>query len=298
MQIKILFILALACLGQSLIRLRSSSLRNPSCILRLSSFSGRASFLADKDNIYLATIRRRAVEATKRALANELRLLEIEFPPIRANDPTSAGTFDASVEFVYDYIRDPMWNELGDQESRLVVFPERSEMERAKNRWGTAVPPSWTLTYIDGLLNGNEPTSTSPSVLVIVAPGFNIPEYIDVERISEKAFPQASIVIVNGFISRLRAGFYPSFLYPKLAMVTKSFYSRFEQVFHVSPIAVMGERLGSYKVRQYPEEWEILLRNSSPDAYDVIDSSEAEPDAKAAWKFATEQFKKRTGRLF
>lgn len=266
---------------------------------RLYSFSGKAAFLADKDDVYINTIRRRAVEATKEALTNGVRLLEVEFPPLRANDPTSAGTFDASAEFVLDYIRDPMWNGIVDEGLRLVVFPERSEMEIASRRWSANVPESWTLTDIGSLLNDNGAAmSTSPSLLVIVAPGFNIPEYIDVERISEKAYPEASIVIVNGYISRLRAGFYPGFLYPTLAKVTKSFYSRFEQVFHVSPIAVCGERLGAYKVRQYPDAWEVLLQNSAPEAYDVIDSSSDEPNAKAAWKFATEEFKKRTGRLF
>lgn len=259
----------------------------------LHSFSGRAAFLGDKDDIYTSTIKRRSIEATKQAFDDDLRLVEIEFPPSRVNDPTSAFTFDCTVEFTREYIEDEMWAE---SDPLYVVFPEMSEKEIALKRWSNnawKAPSSATFTDLDSLLSGELPRG--PCVLLIVAPGFNIEEY---EKVSRLESADSKILIINGYISRLRAGFYPGIFYPTLARVTKSFYSRFEQIFHVSPIAVMGERLGAYKIRQYPNGWEILLQNNEASRYDVIDSSSAEPDAKKSWKMATTKYKERTGRMF
>jgi hypothetical protein len=67
----------------------------------LYSFAGRAAFLAENDDaIYIQTIKRRSLDATKAALQDGACLLEIEFPPLRSNDPSSAGTFDATTKNV------------------------------------------------------------------------------------------------------------------------------------------------------------------------------------------------------
>ena len=180
-------------------------------------FNGRAAFLADKDDIYIKTILRRSIESTKEALRDGLSLLEIEFPPIRANDPTSAGTFDASAAFVREYIKADILASLGKE--LFVVFPERSERQIAEKRWGAT---TCTLTSIDSILtNDMSQTQIQPKVMVVVAPGFNIPEYIDIakfERIWEEC---PTIIIVNGYLSRVRAGFFPALLYPGLAKVKR-----------------------------------------------------------------------------
>lgn len=257
-------------------------------------FNGRAAFLADTDEVYFKTILRRSLESTEEALEEGLGLLEIEFPPIRANDPTSAGTFDASAAFVREFIKADVLASLGAE--LFVVFPERSEKKIAEKKWGGT---PCTITSTDCILeNDTSLQSIQPKVLVVVAPGFNIPEYTDIAKFEQVWEKCPTIIVINGYLSRLRAGFYPALLYPGLAKVTKSFYSRFTSILTLSPLAVVGDRLGCWIARVYPSAWEVLLKTSSDDKYDVILESEGEPDSKKTWKMATQLYKDRTGKLF
>ena len=251
--------------------------------------------MADKDEmIYFQTILRRSIDETKAALEDGADLLEIEFPPIRANDPTSAGTFDVSAAFVREYVKAEVLSSLG--EELFVVFPERSERLIAQDKWGKV---SCTLTSIDSLVQNN--VSQAPKqakVMVVVAPGFNIPEYTDIAKFEHIWEESPTIIIVNGYISRLRAGFYPALFYPGLAKVTKTFYSRFTSILTLSPLAVVGDRLGCWISKVYSSPWEVLLRTSDNDKYDVILESEKEPNSKTTWAMASKLYKERTGKLF
>ena len=257
-------------------------------------FNGKAAFLADKEDIYFKTVLRRSIESTKEALGDGLSLLEIEFPPIRANDPTSAGTFDASTAFVREYIKADILASLGKE--LFVVFPEQSERLIAREKWGTM---TCTITSIDSILaNDMSLEQIRPKVMVVVAPGFNIPEYIDIAKFEHIWEECPTLIVVNGYLSRIRAGFYPALFYPGLSKVTKSFYSRFTSILTLSPLAVLGDRLGCWITRAYPSPWEVLLKTSGDDKYDVILESEGEPDSKKTWKMATKIYKDRTGKLF
>jgi hypothetical protein len=282
----------------------------------LYSFAGRAAFLAENDDaIYIQTIKRRSLDATKAALQDGACLLEIEFPPLRSNDPSSAGTFDATVSFIRQYINDDLFRSMG---RVLVVFPDRSERDIAKKAWGEV--GAWcTLTSLDALLeegkgkgDGDAASAYTssinpPKAIIAVAPGFNIPEYDQISKLEgrwgsggdDSSSGTVPIIVINGYLSRLRAGFYPALFYPGLARVTKSFYTRFVSVLHLSPVAVLGDRLGAWTVRAYPDNWEVLLKAPGQSyKYDVIESSVSEPEAKAAWRRATDEYKKRTGRMF
>ena len=114
----------------------------------------------------------------------------------------------------------------------------------------------------------------------------------------ESQYPSTTFIIVNGNLDRLRTSYYPPLFYPKLANVSKSFYSRFTQVFFLSPVAVLGDRFGSWIATQYPGSWELLVLQPNERKYDVVHRSDRAFDSTKVWKEATRVYKQRTGRMF
>ena len=247
------------------------------------SLEGKAAFLADKDNnIYQTTCLRRAVDSSKLLVTEGVKLIEVEFPPSRKSDLSVGETLDINRNFVGEFVK---------QFSSLnvwVVFPDKKETFLAKQKLGDKLP--YVLTSIEGILQAKP--DTKPQLLVIVNPGFNIQEWIDVPTVVEMVgSPQ--VIIINGNLDRLRNGYYPGIFYPGLTKVSKSYYSAAVQALFLQPIAVGGNRLGAWLARCYPGPWEILIRDKA--GYEVIQATDKEPQANAAWNLAKVAFSERNG---
>ena len=246
------------------------------------SLEGKAAFLADNDNTYLATCLRRSVDSSKLLIAEGNKLIEIEFPPSRKSDLSVGETLDTNRNFVGEFVKQfasvNLW----------VVFPDKKETFLAKQKLGDKLP--YLVTSIEGILQAKP--DAKPELMVIVNPGFNIDEWINVPKVVEMVgSPQ--VIIINGNLDRLRNGYYPAIFYPGLTKVSKSYYSSAVQALFLQPIAVGGNRLGAWLARCYPGPWEILIRDKA--GYEVIQATAKEPQANAAWNLAKKAFSERNG---
>jgi hypothetical protein len=69
---------------------------------------------------------------------------------------------------------------------------------------------------------------------------------------------------------------------------------------YCSPVAIGGDRFGAWLTKVYPDEWELLVKRPSADRrskpeYDVIYTSEKNPDPKLIWITAKEKYTKDRG---
>jgi len=258
------------------------------------STSATFAFLGDpSQSAYIANVLRRSTDATKQALQDGAKLIEIEFPSNRKNDLSVTETLDTTRAFVREFVKDSAFSSLG--KDMWVLFPDKSESSLARKKWGENLP--FTLSSIEGALSDTAANSaTRPKLIMCVSPGFNVEEWIALEKLEDR---QAPIICINGNLDRLRNGYYPWFFYPELTRVTKAFYSRFTQALFLNPIAVSGDRLGAWLCKLYNSPWLVLVKaNERGSDFDIISSTEREPDAKTSWAQASSEYKKRTGRMF
>ena len=253
----------------------------------LMSLDGKTQFLRDKDqSVYINTILRRSVEATKEALKdNENRLLEIEFVPNRKNDLSVTETLDTTRDFALQYV-----NAIGKQygSDLWVLFPDSKELQLARKVWGDNT--FFTMTSIEGAIKARE---KEPKLLVALSPGFNVEEWIELAKWN---LEKAPLIVINGNLDRLRQGYYPSFFYPGLARVTNSFYTKAIQVFFLQPVSIVGDRFGGFTARCYPGQWETLIKSATN--YEVIKSSSTQTSAKTVFEILSKAYKEKYNKLF
>jgi hypothetical protein len=273
------------------------------------SLEGKAGFLGDRsEDVYVKNVLRRSLDAAKSCLKDEKKLIEIEFPGTRRSDPSYGQTFDNARDFTREFLKDREFADIG--KDLWVLFPEPNECTLAKKSWGN-VP--FTITSIAGALSEQADSASSPKIIICIAPGFNVEEWIDLAKIEDKRMQEgAALIVINGNLDRLRNGFYPGLFYPKIASVGKTFYNRFEQALYFSPVAVCGDRLGAWTAKLYNSKWEVLVKSNSQEIeitdsrgtnkpsvnYDVVSSSEIEPKPKSTWDLASKIYKSRTGKMF
>lgn len=256
------------------------------------TFEGRNGFLCEKDPFYRQVIITNTMTALKQAIADGKKLLEVEFPPSKVNDISVTETLDVTRSMLLEMLNG--LSVIYPGESMYTVWPDRGECALAiRNGYGEQTP--WKMAIINEILQS--PTDSEAQCMVFFCPGFNVNEWIDISALESK-YPATTFIVVNGNLDRLRSNYYPSFFYPKLASVGKSFYSRFTQAFFLSPVAVLGDRFGSWIATQYPGQWELLVLQPGEKQYDVMQSSEKPFESQKAWKEATKLYKERTGRMF
>jgi hypothetical protein len=71
-----------------------------------------------------------------------------------------------------------------------------------------------------------------------------------------------TMVLVNGALDKLRGGYYPPLIFPKLAASVNRFFTKFESVFYLKPISDKGVYGWLYRV--YPEPWQVVLQRLNP----------------------------------
>ena len=251
------------------------------------SLEGKTSFLRDKDQaVYLNNILRRSIDATKIAIKDNCQLMEIEFLPNRKNDLSVTETLDTTRDYCYEYLK--AFKEYG--QDLWIAFPDSNELQLARKVWGEN--NFFTMTSIEGAIRRKD-SEAPPKLLIAISPGFNIDEWIELAKWDTTKVP---LIVINGNLDRLRQGYYPSIFYPGLTKVSKSFYSKFSQVFFLQPVSISGDRYAGYTARVYPKQWEILLKSDSN--YEVIKSSEQQEKAKVVFDLLSKQYKEKYNKLF
>lgn len=99
-------------------------------------------------------------------------------------------------------------------------------------------------------------------LFLVAYPYFNVNEMLVVEELYKEAVlnTERKLIVFNGELDRIRSGYYPSFFYPKLAALTKSFLPAMETVYYIHNFK---GRNGGTLFRCYPGPWKVLRRVGS-----------------------------------
>ncbi|KAI0567572.1 hypothetical protein FGB62_1g525 [Gracilaria domingensis] len=186
-----------------------------------------------------------ATDSLLQALAANKPLIEIQFPPV-PNMATAAlnELLDANRSFTREMMRAlvPKY----DAKDLNVLFPDMGEARLAKKVYGDVpfrigVIPKQIPEYI-----------RRPGVAVIVNPGFNISEWINIQNlVSDDS--KCKLITVNADFDKVRGSYYPRFFYPGLHKAKEKILNRFEEVYYIKTFSNGGTLL-----RRYPEDWKLF----------------------------------------
>lgn len=229
-----------------------------------------------------------AKDATKAALNDGKKLLEVEFPT--AGLESVSGDAEGGIEMTSSMIlvRDFCNNFLtSEQYARTrIFFPDISEVGAAKA--GVFEGTYFKLDYLtkpSGLedigfskkVRMVDRVKPTDEMIVVAYPYFNVNEMLAVEELYTNATTESKIplLVFNGELDRIRSGYYPSFFYPKLAALSKSFLPKFETVYYIHNFK--GSRGGTL-FRAYPGPWQVLRKGK--DGHICILERETMPSLK------------------
>lgn len=184
-------------------------------------------------------VRKQATEAAQAALKQGVEQLEIEFPISPGRIDVSLGEFlDDSRTWTREFIRPftPKGPKL------WVVFPDGKEATLAGQKWGGG---NFRIMSLKGAID--LPKDEPCELQVVVTPGFNIEEFIQIEKVRR---PNVPMIVVNGNLDRVRGGYYPRLFYPNLYNVKERMLKFFEPVYYLKAAQ------GGFIYRKYPEDWQ------------------------------------------
>lgn len=180
-------------------------------------------------------------------------LYEISFPAVKDPNAALSRLLDANALHAQEIIR-PFVAAL---RKRLhVVFPDIAEAKQAQRTYGTT-EFLYTLTALPMYRKYVHLTEIEPpDLILVVQPGFNVEEWLQLERPSQ-LYPDATIVVLNGTMDRLRSNYYPPIFYPRLTALRKRYLEHFEPIYYLKPLR------NGMLFRVFPEPWQTL--QSGPD---------------------------------
>lgn len=220
--------------------------------------------------------------AIKRALANGVTLLEVDFPPLigsksQLDDFSNIEHLDANRDFAFELIP-----RLGLGAALNVCLLDEKECELAKLAYpgllyisssivplasaakqcsGRAFGGSW----LDGALakiappklqdTAAEAPLTALRLVVQPCEEGRVDDWLNMELLTEGPNGNVPIVCMNGYLDKQRTGYYPRWQFPEIARCGERFLSRFDPVYVLKPVQISG-RVG-WLLRVYPEPWQL-----------------------------------------
>ena len=234
----------------------------------------------------LAPVALRAIAAAREA---NVKLGEIEFPALLGEKTAFDDVDNVQIlNWNRDWCMASMQPLAGELDGELwLAFPDRKELELAREEWPGASYAKATLTTLEdaaevlsgssdqawgaafaraaeGLLGtsnlGAKPETTTapaPRVVVAVQPGDGGPleDWLNLERCQPS---DGLLVSVNGAFDKLRGGFYPRPLFPKLAECVDRFVVDAEALVVLKNVADKGR--AGWLFRVYPEKWQLFAQ--------------------------------------
>eukprot|EP00250_Pteridium_aquilinum_P011217 c19915_g1_i1 orf=140-1084(-) len=248
--------------------IKLSKWRNSSGRQRQSSAAAVVNFPNDYDEVL-----DQAKDATKAALTDGKKLLEVEFPT--AGLESVSGDAEGGIEMTSSMVlvRNFCTYLLNSEQyaRTRIFFPDINEVAAAKA--GIFEGTYFKLDYLtkpSGLedmgftnkvrvVDHLKPTD---EMIVVAYPYFNVNEILAVEELYTKATAESKvpILVFNGELDRIRSGYYPPFFYPKLGALSKSFLPKFETVYYIHNFK--GSRGGTL-FRAYPGPWQVLRKGNN-----------------------------------
>ena len=234
----------------------------------------------------LAPVALRAIAAAREA---NVKLGEIEFPALLGEKTAYDDVDNVQIlNWNRDWCMSSMQPLAGELDGELwLAFPDRKELELAREEWPGGMYDKATLTTLEdaaevlsgssdqawgaafaraaeGLLGtsnlGAKPETTTapaPQVVVAVQPGDGGPleDWLNLERCQPS---DGLLVSVNGAFDKLRGGFYPRPLFPKLAECVDRFVVDAEALVVLKNVADKGR--AGWLFRVYPEPWQLFAQ--------------------------------------
>jgi len=168
-----------------------------------------------------------------------------------------------------------------------MCFPDRKELELAREEWPGAAYAAATLTTLEDaaevLSGGSEQAwgasfartaeglfgtsnlgsapdmadAPSPAVVFAVQPGEGGPleDWLNLEKCQPS---DGLLVSLNGAFDKLRGGYYPRILFPKLAECVDRFVGEAEALLVLRSVADKGR--AGWLWRVYPEPWQLFAQ--------------------------------------
>eukprot|EP00904_Undaria_pinnatifida_P005540 jgi/Undpi1/2115/HiC_scaffold_12.g05501.m1 len=212
-------------------RHRKDSLRGLKCLTQIPS---------GKDPY--AILKKQTAEATQAAMDAGVKLIELEFPPVRGKLDISLGeTLDANRVFARELARSfsaRMGKEL------WLVFPDDAEAELAAKTYGGT---TFRVVGIQSAIKNLQEEDCK--MQIVINPGFNVEEWIVLEKLAR---PDVPMVMLNGGLDKLRGGYYPRIFYPGLYNAKERFLKNFETMYYLKALP------GGWIFRKAPEDWQIV----------------------------------------
>eukprot|EP00629_Pelagomonadales_sp_RCC1024_P001309 CAMPEP_0119275312 /NCGR_PEP_ID=MMETSP1329-20130426/13592_1 /TAXON_ID=114041 /ORGANISM="Genus nov. species nov., Strain RCC1024" /LENGTH=302 /DNA_ID=CAMNT_0007275689 /DNA_START=63 /DNA_END=968 /DNA_ORIENTATION=- len=250
----------------------------------------------------LQSIARGAIAAARE---DGVTLAEIEYPDLlgektQFDDVDNVQILDANRDWAMTAMA-PLAGEIGKE--LWMAFPDRKELELARDEWPGERFGAATLTTLEdaaevlsggseaawgaalargaeGLFGtsnlGAKPDTASappPSVVFAVQPGEGGPleDWLNLERCVPK--DGGLLVSLNGAFDKLRGGYYPRLLFPKLADCVDRFIADAEGCVVLKPLAEKGK--SGWLWRVYPEPWQLIAQGRTEAC--VVSTSESRP---------------------
>lgn len=194
-----------------------------------------------------------AAASIRAARGAGVKRMEVTFPPVDASSSASlSAVYDATVTFSRALLR-----RLDDPPLTVVAPDATAAAEFA--------PPA-PHTAIGSPRRGA--VRAAPGGVLLVAPGFNVDEYIVAEGLTR---PDGEAIVVNGAVDKVRPGggwwgYYPVLFYPEVAKVGERYWRTFVEVFFVKAMA--GE--GGMLVRVWPGDWTIWFTAGGEGKAEVV----------------------------
>ncbi|KAG0454358.1 hypothetical protein HPP92_025662 [Vanilla planifolia] len=211
--------------------------------------------------------------ASALALKDNKQLLEIEFPT--AGLGSVPGDREGGTEMT-DSMR--LIREFADRivppeksTRTRIFFPEANEVDFARRmvfqgalfKLDYLTKPSIFEDFgIVSRVNVSDRVKPDDELFLIAYPYYNVNEMLVVEELYRGAVVNTTrkLIIFNGELDRIRSGYYPSFFYPKLASLNKTFFPKLETVYYVHNFK---GRKGGTLFRSYPGPWQVLRKLDS-----------------------------------
>jgi len=239
---------------------------------------------------------KQAQDATRAAINDGHRLLEVEFPTSSLYGV--AGDAEGANEMTYSsqYLRQFCRVFLEDADHTRIFFPDYKEMLTQSGSEAVWEQTKFSLDYLtkpSGLLDigvdisGYDPVShvnSMDTTFVAAYPSFDPRELVAADKIwqyacaaTEKDGRPRTFVFFNAELDRLRSNYYPSMFYPKMAKLSKEMIPQIQSTYYIHNFK--GAQ-GGILFRAYPGPWQVLLRLQNGSTK-VVHTQESKPTLKA-----------------
>lgn len=182
-------------------------------------------------------------QSCKSAIMDGFKLLEVQFPPFKNMGSAALNqVMDTNRIFAKNVIK--QFPHVSGNGTTFLVFPDDSESKLALEDADFRTLDSVVVTSLQ-----RQVQLQNASLVVILNPGFQVDEWFQIERFCSEHIP---VILFNADLDKLRSGYYPRFLYPKLHATKDKCLTKFEPVYYVR-FFVNGAL-----IRRYPKPWQIV----------------------------------------